>query len=152
MSEASSSLNRRALALATARRVDCPNCRVQANVFYANTEGNTGRVFYKCPYFSVSKLEFDFLRFGCFSSRYEMCVLFWRLYGSVGWRMSIFPVGRHHGQSKGAQQYRAKDGFWAGAENGSCARAEAKHAGVEDGAHSGPYQVAGEDCVCVSLL
>ena len=74
MSEVSSSLNQRALALATARRVDCPNCRVQANVFYANTEGNTGQVFYKCPYFLVSKLEFDFLRFGCFSSSYEMCV------------------------------------------------------------------------------
>lgn len=35
------------------RRVLCPNCGVLANWNRAKTEGNFGRIFYKCPYYSV---------------------------------------------------------------------------------------------------
>ncbi|KAJ1267775.1 hypothetical protein BS78_07G083900 [Paspalum vaginatum] len=35
------------------RRVYCPNCGVLANQLTSGTSSNPGRVFYKCPYFSV---------------------------------------------------------------------------------------------------
>ncbi|KAJ1256721.1 hypothetical protein BS78_K324000 [Paspalum vaginatum] len=52
MSEASMSTGRRV------RRVYCPNCGVLANRLTSGTSGNPGRVFYKCPYFSVGGCQY----------------------------------------------------------------------------------------------
>uniref|UniRef100_A0A0D9Z4Y2 Ubiquitin-like domain-containing protein n=1 Tax=Oryza glumipatula TaxID=40148 RepID=A0A0D9Z4Y2_9ORYZ len=51
----SSSTSKRDIAPANVKTVHCPECQVQANVYYCNTEeDNEGCVFYRCPYFSVS--------------------------------------------------------------------------------------------------
>ncbi|EEE58729.1 hypothetical protein OsJ_10206 [Oryza sativa Japonica Group] len=50
----SSSTSKRDIAPANVKTVHCPDCQVQANVYYCNTkEDNEGCVFYRCPYFSI---------------------------------------------------------------------------------------------------
>uniref|UniRef100_A0A0E0NSQ6 Ubiquitin-like domain-containing protein n=1 Tax=Oryza rufipogon TaxID=4529 RepID=A0A0E0NSQ6_ORYRU len=47
------------IAPANVKTVHCPDCQVQANVYYCNTkEDNEGCVFYRCPYFSAGGCQF----------------------------------------------------------------------------------------------
>jgi hypothetical protein len=48
------------MAVPYARRVYCPNYHVLTNWKWATTQENLHRVFYKCPYFSVSILSYMF--------------------------------------------------------------------------------------------
>jgi hypothetical protein len=57
----SQGLNNRAMAVPCARRVYCPNCHVLTNWNRATTQKNLHRVFYKCPYFSLSILSYMFV-------------------------------------------------------------------------------------------
>nr|XP_015630914.1 uncharacterized protein LOC4332313 isoform X1 [Oryza sativa Japonica Group] len=55
----SSSTSKRDIAPANVKTVHCPDCQVQANVYYCNTkEDNEGCVFYRCPYFSAGGCQF----------------------------------------------------------------------------------------------
>ena len=72
------------------KRVFCPNCRVLVNWNRATTQKNFGRVFYKCPYFSLRLiLRMCFFFIDKFVVVLK-CLVFLSSICDLDWRMLVF--------------------------------------------------------------